>query len=365
MRIALVFIIVSLVFTACDTSSNLNNCDFDESAMLTNYADNLIIPRFESLASELQELESATATFNAVPSVPALEVLQLSFSDAYLTYQRCSQFGFGPGLIDGVPFRDRFNIFPTNASVIEQNIAGSVAVNTSPQSTVGFPAVEYLLYGNVNQSNQQVLEAFTTGSDAAKRKVYLEQLVSELKTTTESILSNWETYKNDFVGNTGSSLGTSLSMMSNELNRDYEILKNFKFKIPVGRLNGGVVLPEKVEGYYSGKSSALAFAQMEGIRDVFLGVSENGIDGQGIDNYLVCLDVKSSDQLLSAAIQDRMTSILFKLEDIPDPMSEHLVSNQSQVDEAYTEMQMMVPLIKHEMTSAFGVQINYESGDGD
>ena len=53
------------------------------------------------------------------------------------------------------------------------------------------------------------------------------------------------------------------------------------------------------------------------------------------------------------------------LELIPDPMSETLTTNKQVVDDAYLQLQMMVPMIKSELTSALGVQINYQDNDGD
>lgn len=360
-KVLIVFTAVFLALTACDTDSDLNNCDFDESAMLTNYAENIIVPRFESLGEELTELEAATTTFVADPTSSTLLSLKESYAQAYVSYQRCSSFTFGPGLINGIPFRDRFNIFPTNTNVINQNIAAGTAVSGSPQSTVGFPAIEFLIYGD----ETQIIESFTTANDAANRKTYLSQLVAELNSTTSSIISGWGSYESSFISNTGSAAGTSLSELANEFNRDYEIMKNFKFKVPVGRLNAGVPLPEKVEGYYSGITARLTEEQMNGLKDFYLGIGENGSDGLGLDDYLECLDAKTGTESLPESIEDKMHDILTKVDLLTDPMSEQLQSNQSVVDDVYLEMQSMVPLVKHEMTSAFAVQINYESGDGD
>jgi predicted lipoprotein len=80
---------------------------------------------------------------------------------------------------------------------------------------------------------------------------------------------------------------------------------------------------------------------------------------------LECLQTQSGDKLLSEAIAEKFEDISSQLAQIPDPMSETLMTNKPLVDDAYTQMQMTVPLIKHEMTTAFGVQINYDSGDGD
>jgi hypothetical protein len=50
---------------------------------------------------------------------------------------------------------------------------------------------------------------------------------------------------------------------------------------------------------------------------------------------------------------------------LEDPLSQQLVNNKPVVNDAYVQLQMMVPLVKREMSSAMGVQISYVSGDGD
>jgi hypothetical protein len=358
--------IVSLAFTACDTDSNLNSCDYDESAMLTNYADNIIIPRFDDLATATELLHGSAQAFQNSPSLGTLDEVRVFYRAAYKQYQRCSSFAFGPGLVDGLPFRDRFNTFPVNTTAVESNISSGTSVGQSAQSAVGFPAMEYLIYPADGQTNQDILDAFTTGADAAQRMVYLVGLSEELKNTSGTISDEWQTYRDAFVSNTGTAVGTSISMMTNEFNRDFEIMKNFKFKVPLGKLNGGVVLPDKVEGYYAGNSVELATEQTAALKALYLGVGENNADGEGLYDYLDCLKTESSaGGSLADYISERFDLIQQKLDVVPDPLSETLQTNKPIVDEAYTEMQMTVPSIKHEMTTAFGVQINYESGDGD
>lgn len=360
-----VCITLSLAISACDTESNLNNCDFDESAMLTNYADGIIGPRMNDLVTATALLKGSVDAFVASPSTSLLSEVRISFIAAYRQYQRCSSFAFGPGLVNGVPFRDRFNTFPTNTNFMETSIDAGTAVSESPQSVVGFPAIDYLLFGTNGETGQDVVDKYVNGPSAANRGIFLTQLAEELKTTTASINTGWDSYRSTFISNTGSALGTSISLMGNEFNRDYEVLKNFKFKVPLGKLNGGVVLPDKVEGYYSGISAELASEQMDAVTDFYKGVSETGTDGLGLADYLECLQTESGDELLSVAITERFQTVKDRLSQVPDPMSETLTTNKPVVDQAYTEMQMTVPLIKHEMTTAFGVQINYDSGDGD
>ena len=106
-KITILAVAVSLGLSACDTGSDLNNCDFDEAAMLSNYADEIIQPRFADLVTATTLLEGSVDAFVATPTAGLLTEARISYAAAYKQYQRCSSFAFGPGLINGSPFRDR------------------------------------------------------------------------------------------------------------------------------------------------------------------------------------------------------------------------------------------------------------------
>ncbi|MBP9152605.1 MAG: imelysin family protein [Flavobacteriales bacterium] len=362
-----------LILTAsCNgPDDKLVNCEFDQTEMLTNYSDNIIIPRFENLNAGLALLDASVQTFVANPSPGLLVEIRVTFGATYLAYEDCGTFAFGPGLIGGVPFRERFNTFPTNTIAIEQNIADEVAIASSAKSAVGFPAMEYLIFGDGTLTNQEVTDLFTTGVSGDARKAYLQGLVSEMKTTVSQINLGWDSYRTQFISNVGTAEGTSISLLVNELNFDFETLKNFKFKIPLGKFNGGTVIPESVEAYYADGSAQLAVRHLTGLKRMYGGIGENGADNLGIQDYLACVrpltdaEVQNGGITLADDIAAHFVDIQAAMELIPDPMSETLVSNKQIVDDAYLEMQMLVPMIKSDMTSALGVQINYQDNDGD
>jgi hypothetical protein len=358
--------IFMLTVASCNTLEDMVQCDFDQQAMLTNYADNLIVPRFNDLQVGTALMDGAAQAFCAAPSTSMLVEAKISFGAAYEAYQKCSPFSFGPGLINGVSFRERFNTFPTNTASIEANISVGTDVSNSPKSTVGFPAVEYLLFGEPGMSESEIVALFTTAASASSRRAYLLQLTEEIRQSSQSIYSGWSNYRGSFIDNLGTAEGTSISLLVNELNFDFETLKNFKFKIPLGKYNGGIVIPSSVEAYYAGGSAMLALAQANGLRNIYLGIGENGSDDLGLYDYLVCLKTGEEEgQLLADAMTDQFTAIVDALANIPDPMSETLVINKPVVDEAYLQMQMLTPMMKSEMSSALGVQISYQDNDGD
>jgi len=374
-KLLLSFSGLMLLATACNTPGDpddiLVNCDFDQQGMLTNYADEIIIPRFGEFEVSLLYLEGSFDAFAANPTIGLLNEMRIMFGVAYGSYQKCSPFGFGPALIDGVAFTGKINVFPANTTDINSNIENEIPASSSLLSAVGFPAVDYLMFGEAGTTDAQIIELFTTDVNAEKRMVYLGQLIDDLKSTVVQINDDWEGYRATFIGNTGNSIGSSLSLLVNAFNYDFETLKNYKFKIPLGKYNGGIVKPESVEALYAGGSVRLAKEQVTAMKELYLGIGENGSDGLGLYDYVLCAKPLTSEEqsegLLPLAddISQHFLDIETALDDVPDPLSETLVSNKPVVDNAHSKMQSTVPLIKQEMTSALGVQISYQDNDGD
>ena len=354
-------IVFVLASAGCKDKDDVVDCNFDESAMLTNYADNVIIPAFVELKSSLNTLKTSVTAFASTPSTTALNTARTDFENAFIKYLRCSMFGMGPGTVGGVVFRERLNTYPTTLTTLEINISnGSTDIENNGRATVGLPAVAYLLYHVPGTSASNVVDMYTD-QDGQLRKDYLMALVIRLEALINEIESGWTTtYRSEFISNTGTADGSSLGLMVNELSYDYELRKNFGFKVPLGKFNGGIPLPEECEGYHARISAELSEEHVAGLKAAFTGGT-----GQGIDDYLGCLETAYESGNLVDAINAQFQTIEAGIVAIPDPMSETLTSDYSVVDDAYIELSTMVPLFKREMSAALGVNINYQSGDGD
>ncbi|MDQ3534753.1 MAG: peptidase M75, Imelysin, partial [Bacteroidota bacterium] len=159
--------------------------------------------------------------------------------------------------------------------------------------------------------------------------------------------------------------GSSFGELVNELNFDYEVIKNPKVGIPLGKKSLGQKLPESVEAYYSGISKDLALLNVKAIEDIYSGRSKAGTEGKGLDDYLNQLNAQYNGGFLSAAINSQFDIVKSKIQVIPDPLSDAIINHQNIVEEAYSEIQKMVVLLKTDMPSAMGVLITYQDNDGD
>jgi predicted lipoprotein len=69
---------------------------FDKTAMLTNYADNIIIPAYQHLQEDLDALTIAVNAFTDAPSIATQDAVRASYTHAYLSYENIEVFNFGP-----------------------------------------------------------------------------------------------------------------------------------------------------------------------------------------------------------------------------------------------------------------------------
>lgn len=358
---------ILFLFSCKDEKNNNNNTDLDQTALLENYADNLIIPSYQVLKEKVDSLNTVTDAFAQNPDLQKLEVLQRTFRSTYRNWQNAELYEFGPAA--NVLLRSSFNTFPTDTFSINQNIAsGNYNLDAASNiDAVGLPALDYLLFG-VRPDNNAIVAYYSDSNNGSNRLTYFQDLVSEIKTKSSAVLQEWEVnYRDAFVQNTGTDIGSSLSLLVNQFNFEYELIKNPKIGIPLGVKSLDQEQPGRVEALYSGVSIELALENMDNIIRVFKGESLNTAQsGTGLENYLDDLGAKySEDQLLSEAILNQFDNARTAISAIPEPLKEAVQNNKSLVQSAYDEIQKAVVLIKTDMTSAMGIQITYQDNDGD
>lgn len=342
---------------------NPDDLDFNRAAMLTNVGDNIILPNYRSLKDAVVDLESKAAAFTTSLTIASLEEVQTSWKEAARAWQGCSPFEFGPAM--DVSLRASVNTFPADTAQIHSNIAATTydLESASNIDAKGFPALDYLLFG-LGSDAASILSQYDTALDAADRRDYLNALVTDVKNRIETVVNDWESsggnYIASFKNDDGTSVGSNTGSFVNQLNFDWELIKNPKIGIPLGKKTLGQVLPENVEAYYSGISAELATLNAKTIRTLY-----NGGTGMGLEENLDQVEAMYNGASLSPAINSLFDNAIAALEAIPDPLSATIVNNPAIVDAAYTEIQKTIVLIKTDMPSALGVLITYQDNDGD
>jgi predicted lipoprotein len=339
---------------------------FDKAAMLSNYADNLVLPNLQSAKHALDSFALSYTAFIQNKTVANLNVARQKYIRAYSQYQHISLFEFGPS--ESEIIRANFDTYPTDTTHVKSNIAAgtydlSQANNISAK---GFPAIDFLLYGK-NMADADVVALFDTDANAANRNAYVSNCLSDMQTKLNTVVSNWSSgYRNSFVSSTGSDLGSSLGYLVNQLNYEVDLMKNAKVGIPLGKKSLGVQLSEKCEAVYANTISVRLIREcLLNIEDVYLGRTAGGADGSGIDDYLNSLNAQHNSGTLDEAIKNQFAITKSKLALVNEPLSVSVVSDATTADAAYVEMVKLLVLLKTDMPSALGIVITYQDGDGD
>lgn len=354
---AVVILAIAGFAIACSKSSGSDGPDgadgsgFDKAGMLTNYADNLIIPAYTNMQTQVGLLETAVNTFLTTPTTVNQDALKAVFKTAYLGFERISVNQFGPA--ERVILNSFLNTFPSDNPVIEGNITrGTYDLSLNSTTTQqGFATLDYLLFAPDAVSK-------LTAANSANRKKYVQDVVGRMKTLVGGVLNTWKTtYRADFIANTRSDAGSPIAFLINQFAYEMDQMKGPRIGWPYGKQSSGVQYPQNVEGYNVGISIALAVENLTSLKAMYNG---NG-SGKGMSDYLIAL----KKQQLNTDVLKQFDLAINTLKAIPDPYSTALTANRTQIDAAYIEIQKLLTLIKTDVASATGVRITYQDTDGD
>jgi predicted lipoprotein len=171
---------LAMAFAACKEKPTDPDLLYDRAALAEQIANELVQPGYDSLATRLDGLGQATATFSTQLDSASLLAAQTALRNAWEQWNRVSAFEFGPGATHAL--RQTMNTFPCDANQVNQNVlAGTWDLNTATNIDArGFPALDYLLHG-LGATQSEIIAAYTTAANATQRKAYLLAVVDDLK----------------------------------------------------------------------------------------------------------------------------------------------------------------------------------------
>ncbi len=360
------FVLLAITFLlACqEKQSNQQNRGFNRSELLLQAADNIILPALEESNLSALNLQAAIQVFVNNPNEANLLTTQAAWKQAAIQWQSINMFNFGPAGEMGIAksLNEEAGTFPVNTIKIENHItAKDSSFNNFDRDARGLFAIEFLLFG-LNQTPSQILETYATSTFRAS---YLKACANKLAIQIALVNQSWKSnYNKDFKANTGTDIGSSVSLYYNEFLKSYEGLKNFKLGIPLGLRPGQTsTAPEKVEAYYSGYSLELAKAQWQQLKNIWDGRAFHGQDGVGFKEYLETI---SGGNTLIESTQKQIAEIDKAFAALPEkPLAKSIQEDFETVNTVHTELQKHTRFFKSDLSSLVGIAITYSSGDGD
>jgi predicted lipoprotein len=352
----------AIALKSCDEATD-DNTSFDRSALLENAATNIIIPAYTDLKAKTEALATAATAFTASPSVGTLTTVQSAWQDTYTSWQYANAFNFGPAGEEGLRkgLIEEIGTFPISESKMQNAITtGTYNLSDFNRDARGLLAVEYLLF-SLTDDNTAILNSFSS----ATRKTLLTDLIANINIRVGDVLTAWNgSYKQSFIANNGTDVGSSTSQFYNEFVRSFETIKNFKVGLPLGLRPGQTQAePTKVEAYHSGKSVIMFKAHVQAAENIWYGRKADGTDGIGFEEYLK--SVTGGEALITSTLE-QLALVKSTMNAVPETrLSTQVQSAPTAATNFHTELQKHTRFFKSDMSSLLGLAITFSSGDGD
>ena len=372
-KLFVIAIFASLAFQSCNdnetTPDNLFK-SYDRQGMLRNIG-NTIVFSFEGLNTTTQELSVICKKFSQDPSEANLTEAQSKWKQASAKWQMCQLYNFGP--LETLQLYGSIDTWPVNTTAIESALNTSVAIDnifieSKSIQIKGLKAIEYLLF-NSTQGNAYILELYKSGSNASKRKEYLQALAINLNKKASTLYDAWKpsggNYLQSFINADGNDVSSSIGLITNAMSLQIDKIKNGKIGNALGKLNGGVVDATLIESAESQVSIDNIRNNIISLQNTFQGITPDGQDLHGFDDLLNHLGAKYNEKLLSDEIKARFATALAKTAAIQGPLDYAIKNNPQQADEAYISLKDLLIVIKADMVNKLGVSLTFVDNDGD
>ncbi|MEM6805414.1 MAG: imelysin family protein, partial [Bacteroidota bacterium] len=362
MKKLIALICICLLFACEGEGPSGPEDNFDRKAMLTSWADNIIIPGYTALSQTTLALKNAGETFESDPTQANLDALRTAWENGYMAWQKVSMFNVGKA--DELRFRDQLNIYPTKVEEIEENIAqgGYNLLLPSQNDRQGFPALEYLLFG-LGSDDPSILGFYTSDAQAGSYRTYVKDLTDRIHDLTSEVLADWTDngFRESFINNDGNSETASVNLAVNDFVFYYEKhLRAGKVGIPAGVFSGNP-LSTHVEAFYK-KDLAKELLQtaLQASQDFFNGKHfDSATEGEGMKSYITYLNTLKGGEDLSLLINNQLNSARTEIEKLNDDFAVQVESDNIALLSAYDQLQLAVVLFKVDMLQAFSIDVDY------
>ena len=350
--------------TASDTGAGE---EFTRVAMLANWANNIIIPAFESLVDNMDSLSLVANEFTDTPNQENLINLKQSWLNAYLAWQTVDMFDIGKA--EEITLRNFINVYPLDAQGMTTTLlAGDYDLTSvNRQDEQGFSALDYLLHG-LGNSDEEIIAFYTDDTNGLKYKTFLNDVVNRMLSLTSIVLEDWkESYREQFIERDGSGATESVNSMVNDYIYYYEkFLRAGKVGIPAGVFSNSS-LSDRVEARYHGDvSKELLIKALNSAQDFFNGVHFSQEDsGMSLKGWINYLEASGSTNNLDSLINNQFELIHLQLKNLNSDLAQQVEIDNIKMLETYDILQKNVVFMKVDMLQLLDITVDYVDADGD
>lgn len=176
---------LALAGCSSDNGNQIQQPSFD-SEIVTHFADDVVVPTYQNLATRLSELDTAIQAFAADRTADKLTAAKNAWLAARVPWEQSEAFLFGP--VESFGYDPAIDSWPVNRSDLDAVLSSDDAftpqyVHNLQETQKGFHTLEYLLFGD---GGAKKLEDFTQ-----RQFDYLMAISSEVKGIGAALASSW------------------------------------------------------------------------------------------------------------------------------------------------------------------------------
>ena len=358
LKYAILFLAMAIM--SCSDNGEQNTNNFDRREMLRNMADNLIIPSFEQLNQSALEVNIAIEKLDSELNPQNFNAVRDAWIKLYRDWQYAQLYTFGPAGEQGIQksLLQEIGTFPVNSNRINELISlNDTSFINFQRDTRGLLAMEYLLY---RDNAYELMQQNKNSVD------YLKAVSRHIIEKVNPVYNEWKnTYRTTFAEDNSTSIGSATSVFYNEFVLSYEVFKNFKIAVPLGRKAGQTQAePDLVECKYSGLSLEYLNDHLTALVNIWYGRSRAGQDGIGWREYLTATP---GGETLIADTEKQINALEEVLRALPKDKTfrEIIISDPDSLQDLVVESQKLTRFFKSDLSSLLGITITFSSGDGD
>lgn len=310
-------------FSSNSSSSSSSSGDFNYSAMLTNFADNIIIPGYQDFADKSASFYSASGSLATYCSAigqanenTALADAQAAWLELMTSWQKTEMFQIGPVTDQSGFLRNLIHSYGATSGVdtclADRNAVAAQQANFNVSAKTlaerGLSVIEYLIFnsdlGHTCSAANDQTNTWATYSDTQKKNARCELallIAEDVASTATSIHQAWipsgGDYRNTYITGNAEEF---LQETSDALFYFEKITKDVKLGIPLGIKKTGtpatdlcseIACPNRVESPYSKASLRNIKVNLDTFWQLY-----TGLNGSGFDDIITASNMSSVNQ---------------------------------------------------------------------
>ncbi len=331
--------------------------------VLASLADDLIVPRYQSVSTEMGQLRDVLDTLCANPTPDTLASARTAWREARAPWMRSQATWFGPVM----QRRSRILVdwSPVDPERIEATLSKRESVSADDvreffgSTQRGLGAIEYVIFGEDGAALESVKDA------GGIRCQYLTALGSVVADEAAAVSNEWsgagggQNYAAYFKGTASIALVEQQAV--DEAVRTSVFLTRSIADMRLGKAlgaDGGQPDPSAIPG--SGGQNAVADLRNQalGMQDVYLGAGTDGAHG-------ISALVRGVSEEADERMRGHFAATLTAIDGLQEPLQSTVVSDPEPARLAHRRIQELQRALNTEVVSLLGVTVGFADTDGD